>query len=123
MTDTLSFGTDCHACGQHIEKHKITFTQGYLTVLARLIHHVEGSTINRFKFSDLGLSHTALCNANRLKYWGLVAKIEQTYWCVTRRGFQFFYGWQGIHATLETYNDHVWDATREDWPIDRKSVV
>lgn len=71
--------------------------------------------------SPFGLTFDEVANASKLRFHGLIAKVERRrgYWLVTHRGFQFLNGEISIPETVVTFANHVAGHDGKDIHISR----
>lgn len=97
----------CETCGAKIVKYWHSLNKPLCSAIIK-IYRLHG--VNKYvKVSDLGFTHNQLANFQKLRYWGLVRKMEEEplakggFWCITDYGEMFVKGEIRIPKRVETY--------------------
>jgi len=105
-------GSRCGECCQKVIIYKYCFNKALLDFLGIIVKHVQGSTINWFKTSELSPTRSQYTNGTKLKYWGLIAHSDDKLkWCLTPLGYAFYFGNALISDELHRYDNHSWGAS------------
>ena len=89
--------------------HKHYLSPGLVSVLVEAITYVHEHGKNEFHLQEhLSLSHNAYCNAQKLRYWGLIAHLKgrRGYWVITKFGGMFLRGEIDMPEWVETQDNH-----------------
>mgnify|MGYP001112701432 CR=1 FL=1 len=79
---------ECECCGAKTVEYRHTLSA---SLVRALLWFSENNTA--VSLADSGLTHTQICNFQKLKYWGLVDKVEGTsLWFITDEGKAFLSG-------------------------------
>jgi hypothetical protein len=83
-------------------------TPGLVSVLVECIKYVHAAGKNEFRLSDLPLSHTGFCNAQKLRYWGLIHHVpdKRGFWLITNHGSAFLRGAIDMPVWVQTQDNH-----------------
>jgi hypothetical protein len=111
----------CPTCGASVKAYWHTLNGGLVSVLIAAIQFVHANGRNEFHLqNDLHLSVNAFCNFTKLRFHGLVAKVDGRagYWCITRRGGMFLRGEISVPLKVKTFRNRVQDHSAELVHID-----
>ena len=111
----------CPTCGASTKAYFHTLNSGLVSVLVTAIQFVHAAGKNEFHLQkDLHLSVNEFCNFTKLRFHGLVAKVDGKpgFWLVTRRGGQFLRGEISVPLKVKTYRNHVVGHSKETIHID-----
>jgi hypothetical protein len=90
----------CECCGAKIYRYWHKLNKPLCQALLKFFE-----TGREKKVSDLGLSHSQICNFQKLKYWGLIKKSTGKLWKITHDGTMFCLGQLSIADRVQTFRD------------------
>jgi hypothetical protein len=106
----------CPTCGASLKAYWHTLNAGLVSVLVAAIRFVHASGQNEFHLQgDLRLSVNQFCNFTKLRFHGLVAKVDGKpgCWLITRRGGQFLRGEVSVPLRVKTFRNRVVEHSPE----------
>lgn len=103
----------CEHCGARIKEYWQTLTNGLVLTLIKFARAVKRKDENRVHIiKEAGFNVTQVCNFQKLKYFGLVAKYDDPdnkagYWVLTRLGLAFLTGEKSVCKKIKTYRGRI----------------
>ena len=106
----------CKCCGGEVKEHPHTLSKGIVTSLIKMKHKIREKNQNKIHLiQDLGLSNYEYNNFQKLRYFGLVAKVkdpitknnEKGYYLLTRNGNRFLLGQLDIPKKVYTMSNKI----------------
>jgi hypothetical protein len=104
---------NCPYCGHTLEPRKESLSLGLVQTLEKFALAVFMSQKNDIHLQkDMNLTKNQYNNAQKLRYFGLIAKVRVAgqvnsgRWLLTRRGASFLRG-EPIHKWVKVYNNHL----------------
>ena len=94
----------CPVCSSIIKLHRHNLSKGLVDILRKMPRSVD------FEISKIGLTHSEITNAHKLKYWNFIEKREKYYWRVTTDAIDFISGKlqvPGVVYTIKGKINHV----------------
>ena len=93
----------CPTCGARTRQYKHFLMRPMIDALARLA--LAGGAAN---ISRIGLTHSQICNFQKLRYWKLTEKTGlEGYWNVTDVGYAFLQGKASVRRAVWTFRASV----------------
>lgn len=109
----------CPFCGHTLEPRTESLNRGLVETLEKILHAVVMSGRNDVHLQkDMNLSKNQYNNTQKLRYFGLIAKVKvagQTNsgrWLITHRGAEFLKG-KPVHKWVKVYNNHLTERSAE----------
>lgn len=105
--------TTCECCGASLKRYKHNLSKGLLQILAKFAIEARQSGNSVHVSSALELSTTEYNNFQKLRYFGLVAKVKvdgvhkSGYWLLTRRGGMFISGNEAVSTSIITFRNKI----------------
>ena len=94
--------------------HEHLLSPGLVGVLVKMIAAVKAKDANCVHLQrDMKLSHNEYANAQKLRYFGLIAHYEEMgrrasgFWLITSRGGKFLRNEIGIPIKVRTFSNHI----------------
>ena len=89
--------------------HTHILTPGLVQILIKLIQAVKQKNKNEVHLQkDVDLTHNEYANAQKLRYFGLIAKTGNPgYWLITERGGKFLRNEIAVSYKVSTQNNHI----------------
>jgi len=111
----------CKCCGAKMVEYTHTFSRGLARSLWLMAGHASGVDI-----STLKMTHTMLANFQKLRYWGLVERVNKDSekggeWKITELGSKFVKGDTVIFKKVTTYRANVKAFSGEQITFDEVS--
>lgn len=111
----------CECCGAKMVEYKENLNKGLCNGLLKL-YKSEGIG----QVSTLGLTHNEACNFNKLRYFGLIEKVDTNLekggtWKITEKGKRFVEGSAAVSKQVTTYRGET--VARSDEKINMKDVI
>jgi hypothetical protein len=106
----------CPHCGANMKAFFHTLNAGLVATLIKCIQFVHAHNKNEFHLqSDLHLSVNEFSNFTKLRFHGLVAKVDGKagYWLITSRGGAFLRGEIAVPLKVKTFRNKVIDHSKE----------
>lgn len=107
----------CDKCGANLDGRWERLTPGLCRTLIKIWGRVIAKNENRVHLAkDLDLSNNEYNNAQKLRYFALIAKVKgmSGYWLVTRRGAQFIRGQQKVHREVKIFRNHIQERSPDN---------
>lgn len=113
--------TKCHHCGALMKEWEHRLTPGLVNILMKFANQVKQSHKNDVHVrQDIGLTAPEFNNFQKLRYFGLVAKLRDDddnhvrgHWLLTRRGGSFLRGDEAVHQTVTTFRNKITKRAEE----------
>ena len=97
----------CECCGAKMVKYTHRLNKPLVSAMIRMYAKYKLSPV---KISEM-LSHSQVCNFQKLKYWGLVEKCEnEGFWKLTKTAETFIKGLTSIQLKVVTFRGKVVEA-------------
>ena len=108
----------CPNCGARMKEFYHLLSPGLVNVLVKAIRFVKSTNTNKFHLHDLGLTQSEYCNAQKLRFHGLIAhadpeNLKAGQWLITSRGGQFLRSEISVPHRVKTYRNEVIDHDPE----------
>lgn len=100
----------CPTCGANLKAFWHTLNPGLVSILIKAIQFVHARNKNEFHLqNDLHLSVNEFSNFTKLRFHGLMAKVDGKpgYWLITKRGGQFLRGEITVPLRVQTFRNQV----------------
>lgn len=100
----------CPHCGANMKAFWHTLNSGLVGILIEAIQFVRANNKNEFHLQkDLHLTVNQFSNFTKLRFHGLVAKVEGKagYWLITKKGGEFLRGELSVPARVKTFRNRV----------------
>lgn len=100
----------CTACNSVLQGRWETLSPGLCRTLVKIIETVDRTGTNAVHLQqDVDLSKNEFTNAQKLRYFGLIAKVEDRsgHWLVTRRGREFATGVTRLPKKVYVFHNAV----------------
>lgn len=100
----------CTACGSVLQGRWETLSPGLCRTLVKIVAAVDRTGTNAVHLQhDVDLSKNEFANAQKLRYFGLIAKVEDRsgHWLVTSRGRQFATGVISLPKKVYVFHNAV----------------
>jgi len=101
---------NCATCGRNLDGRWERLTPGICRTLVQFWTKVVEKKVNQVHLQrDLELDKNAYNNFQKLRYFGLVAKVKDMsgYWLITRRGAQFVHGKTRVNKQVRIFDNHI----------------
>ena len=101
--------TICEHCGASLKEWKHGLTSGLIRTFIKFCYALKKKGTNKIHLqSEVELTKNEYNNFQKLHYFGLVAKADETgYWLLTNLGEQFMRGEIGIEKFAISYRDRL----------------
>lgn len=102
----------CPHCGANMKAFWHKVNSGLIGCLIKAIEYVKTHNKNSFNLNhDLNLSNVEYNNFQKLRFHGLVAKVDEKpgHWLITKRGGQFLRGEIVIPLRVQSFRNKVKD--------------
>jgi hypothetical protein len=106
----------CANCGESMKIYWHNLSTGLVSCLIKAIEYVQKNHDNQFNLlTDLSLTKVQYNNFQKLRFHGLVAKVDNKlgYWLITRRGGQFLRGEISVPTSVQTFRNKVTDHSEK----------
>lgn len=110
----------CEHCGANLKKWWHTLTPGLVRDLVKLRMAIHSKGENDIHIAqEMGLTKSEYNNFQKLRYFGLVAKVRvegkrnQGRWLLTHRGALFLDGKISVPSKVQTFRNRISDRTGE----------
>lgn len=106
----------CPVCKRSLDGRWERLTPGICRTLVKFWMKVVEKRVNQVHLQrDLELDKNAYNNFQKLRYFGLVAKVKEQsgYWLITRRGAQFVHGKQRVNRQVRIFDNHIVERSEE----------
>jgi len=100
----------CPHCGANTKAYFHTLNSGLVSILVKAIQFVHEHNRNEFHLQkDLHLTVNEFCNLTKLRFHGLVAKVDGKpgYWLITSRGGLFLRDEIAVPLRVQTFRNRV----------------
>jgi len=100
----------CPTCGAKMKDWPHTLSKGLARVIFRACQNLGDG--RRFHLADLGLTYSQRCNAQKLRYWGILSKAPDDtakggFWILTDLGLAFAQGRVSLQKKVWTFHGEV----------------
>ena len=111
----------CPNCGASMKEWEHRLTPGPSETLIKFARQVKSTRKNDVHVrQDIGLTASEYNNFQKLRYFGLVAKVRDDednhvsgHWLLTRRGGSFLRGAEGVHKSVRTFRNRITKRNEE----------
>ena len=111
----------CPHCGASMKEWKHSLTPGLVDILVSFIEAVKNKKENKIHLQvDLNLNKNQYNNFQKLRYFGLVAKVRNDdgshlagYWLITRLGGEFLRREKAIPMWIKTFRNSIEEKSEE----------
>ncbi len=110
----------CEECGASTARYKQILSKGIVVPLLKMANKVKQTNLNDIRISkDLELTKSEYNNFQKLRYFGLIAKVKidgnvnKGRWLITARGWAFLDGKEAVHNYVVTYRNIIEERSEE----------
>lgn len=110
----------CPTCHAQMKVWQHRLTPGLVKLLIKFVAGVRASGKNDVHIQkELDLTRSEDANFQKLRYFGLVAKVmvggvhQKGHWLITRRGGQFLRGMEGVPVWVKTWRNHIEERSND----------
>lgn len=111
----------CPNCGASMKEWEHRLTPGLAAILIKFAQKVKSTGKNDVHVrQDIGLTASEYNNFQKLRYFGLVAKVRDAednhvggHWLLTRRGGAFLRGAEAVHKSVTTFRNKITKRNEE----------